>query len=219
MEGYVGRLVLVTSTRRRLLDAYRFHGFRPVDDLRGVFGDPHARVVTLVRRSKKRSAGRADDSIPAGTIARFGALAIWQPAICGSSWSSRCGASLSLCGCLSRRRATRRSTARNRVSSSACVSRRARIRASAFSRTSLRRSDATQDLRVPILAHDQSPARGILPMAPEHRFRAFTALPEALPRCSPRSRAPSTPCPTATTRTTTTSASPAAGAEELGIAA
>jgi hypothetical protein len=37
---------------KRLLDAYRFAGFRPVATLRGVFGDPHARVVRLVRRSK-----------------------------------------------------------------------------------------------------------------------------------------------------------------------
>ena len=43
---------------KRLLDAYRFAGFRPVATLRGVFGDSHARVVRLVRRSKKRSAGR-----------------------------------------------------------------------------------------------------------------------------------------------------------------
>jgi hypothetical protein len=93
MEGCVGRLVLVRSTRRRLRDAYRFPGFRLIEDLRGVFGDPHARVVTLVRRSKKRRAGHADNNTSVGTIARFGALAIWQPAACGYSWSSRCGAS------------------------------------------------------------------------------------------------------------------------------
>jgi hypothetical protein len=94
MDGGVGRRVLVTSTkRRRLLDAYRFPSFRPIEDVRGVFGDPQARVVSLVRRSKKRRAGRADDSIRGGTIARFGALAIWQPAACVYSWSSRCGAS------------------------------------------------------------------------------------------------------------------------------
>jgi hypothetical protein len=42
------------NERRRLLDAYRFSGFRPVDEVRGVFGDPHARIVALVRRSKKQ---------------------------------------------------------------------------------------------------------------------------------------------------------------------
>jgi hypothetical protein len=83
MEG-VWMLVLVTSMKRRLLlDAYRFPGFRPVEDLCGVFGDPHARVVRLVRRSKKRRAEHADDNIPLGTIARCGALVILRPAVCG----------------------------------------------------------------------------------------------------------------------------------------
>ena len=44
---------------KRLLDAYRFPGFRPLPGLCGVFGDSHARVVRLVRRSKKRSSARA----------------------------------------------------------------------------------------------------------------------------------------------------------------
>ena len=38
---------------RRLLDAYRFPGFRPLPAVAGVFGEPGVRVVTLVRRSKK----------------------------------------------------------------------------------------------------------------------------------------------------------------------
>ena len=41
---------------RRLWDAYAFPGFRPRPTVRGVFGDPKARVITLERRSKKRSA-------------------------------------------------------------------------------------------------------------------------------------------------------------------
>src|SRR5271169_684399 len=94
MDGGVGRRVLVTSTkRRRLLDAYRFPGFRPVEEVRGAFGDPHARIVTLVRRSKKRPAGRADENIPGGTIASFAGLETFRPAACASSWSSRCGGS------------------------------------------------------------------------------------------------------------------------------
>jgi len=84
---------MVSSRKRRLRDAYRFPGFRPVDDLRGVFGDPYARVIMLVRRSKKRRAGHADDSDPAGTIERSGGLEILGPAICGYTWSSRYGAS------------------------------------------------------------------------------------------------------------------------------
>ena len=44
-----------TSTKRprRVLDAYRFPGFRPQATVKGVFGDPVACIVTLVRRGKK----------------------------------------------------------------------------------------------------------------------------------------------------------------------
>jgi hypothetical protein len=84
---------MVTSKKRRLRDAYRFPGFRAVDDLRGVFGDPYARVVTLVRRSKKRRAVRVDDSSPAGTIEGSDVFEILGPAICGYIWSSRYGVS------------------------------------------------------------------------------------------------------------------------------
>ncbi len=41
---------------RRLWDSYRFPGFRPSTTVVGIFGEPAARVVTLVRRSKKRGA-------------------------------------------------------------------------------------------------------------------------------------------------------------------
>ena len=81
------------ARKRRLRDAYRFPGFRPFDNLRGVFGDPYARVIVLIRRSKKRGAGRADGSNPAGTIAGSGGFAILGPAVCGSTWSSRSGVS------------------------------------------------------------------------------------------------------------------------------
>ena len=37
---------------RRLWDAYRFPGFQPSPTVTGIFGDPHARVITLTRRSK-----------------------------------------------------------------------------------------------------------------------------------------------------------------------
>jgi len=40
--------------RKRLLDAYRFSGFRPQEIVKGLFGDHTVRVVTLVRRSKNR---------------------------------------------------------------------------------------------------------------------------------------------------------------------
>ncbi|MDH5562025.1 MAG: hypothetical protein OEY91_00145 [Nitrospirota bacterium] len=38
--------------KRSLLDAYRFPGFRPRARIKGIFGDPQARVIRLERRQK-----------------------------------------------------------------------------------------------------------------------------------------------------------------------
>ncbi len=38
---------------RRLDDTFRFPGFRPEATVRGIFGDPKARIVRLLRRGKK----------------------------------------------------------------------------------------------------------------------------------------------------------------------
>ena len=65
-----------TRKRKRLLDAYRFAGVRPLELLRGVFGDSSARVITLVRRSEKRSARSVVGRTRAGTTERHGACAI-----------------------------------------------------------------------------------------------------------------------------------------------
>jgi len=50
---------------RQLRDAYRFAGFVPAATVRGVFGDPLVRVVTLRRRQKKRPVV----SVGVGTVA------------------------------------------------------------------------------------------------------------------------------------------------------
>jgi hypothetical protein len=42
--------------KRRLWDAYALPGFRPEGTVRGIFGDPKARIVRLKRRSKKSAA-------------------------------------------------------------------------------------------------------------------------------------------------------------------
>jgi len=55
---------------RRLWDTYRVPGFRPLPTIIGVFGDPKARVIALVRRSKKRVAARAAEYSADGTTAR-----------------------------------------------------------------------------------------------------------------------------------------------------
>jgi hypothetical protein len=43
--------------RRTLSDLYQFPGCKPKTTVHGVFGDSHARIITLVRRGKKQLAG------------------------------------------------------------------------------------------------------------------------------------------------------------------
>lgn len=40
--------------KKRLWDTYRFPGYKPSPTVMGVFGDPHALVITLERREKKQ---------------------------------------------------------------------------------------------------------------------------------------------------------------------
>ena len=79
--------------RRQLIDSYAFPCFRPRATVRGVFGDPKARVVTLVRRSKKRSAAAAVACTAAGTTGVRVGCAICPVAMPASISSSRSGAS------------------------------------------------------------------------------------------------------------------------------
>src|ERR1035437_4503959 len=55
-----------SKRQRRLWDTYTFPGFRPQPTVRGVFGDPKARIITLARRAKKRFAGAAGEFIRVG---------------------------------------------------------------------------------------------------------------------------------------------------------
>lgn len=80
---------MATSRKlKRLSDAYRFDGFRPCEALRGVFGDRMARVVTLVRRSKKRPAKDVVDCARS-TIAGCVAFEICRMAMYGFTWNSK----------------------------------------------------------------------------------------------------------------------------------
>ena len=58
--------------QRRLEDTYRFPDFRPESTVRGLFGDPKARLVRLVRRGKKRLAACVDKCNEPSTTARVG---------------------------------------------------------------------------------------------------------------------------------------------------
>jgi hypothetical protein len=80
------------TQRKRLLDAYRFDGFRPLEQLSGVFGDPKARVIKLARRSKKRSAVVVGARTEVGTIVRDAGYAICPVAATGFICNSKCGA-------------------------------------------------------------------------------------------------------------------------------
>ena len=61
---------------KHLTDGYRFHGFTPKHAVTGIFGDPKARVITLVRRTKKASAELAEQPPIPSMTARVGAYAI-----------------------------------------------------------------------------------------------------------------------------------------------
>jgi len=61
-----------SAYRARLRDSYRFPGFTPALIVHGLFGDPHARVIPLTRRSKKRHAQVVAASGAAGMTANRG---------------------------------------------------------------------------------------------------------------------------------------------------
>ena len=57
--------------KRKLLDEYRFSGFRPRAEIQGVFGDPEARVIQFRRTQKKQYAGNVARFIGVITTRRF----------------------------------------------------------------------------------------------------------------------------------------------------
>jgi hypothetical protein len=83
-------MTLRRPPERELRDAYRFPGFIPRRTIRGVFGDPQARIVSLTRRAKKQSAAPVARRITAGTIGASAGSAICPAGISGSISSSTC---------------------------------------------------------------------------------------------------------------------------------
>src|SRR5260370_24795639 len=75
--------------KRRLADAYAFPRFRPLATVRGIFGDSKARIVTLVRRSKKHVAVLVARVAMAGTTARCGVCGICRAARRAGTLGSR----------------------------------------------------------------------------------------------------------------------------------
>jgi hypothetical protein len=77
------------KSKRRLQDAYTFPGFRPRATIKGVFGNPKARIVTLVRHSKKHAVAVVAWSALVGTIERYAGFVISLVAIRACTWSLR----------------------------------------------------------------------------------------------------------------------------------
>lgn len=76
---------------KRLSDAYKFVGFVPLSKIRGIFGEPLARVITLQRRGKKRSAAVVVEAFASFTTERPAWFAIKDAGIFTSIWNSKFG--------------------------------------------------------------------------------------------------------------------------------
>jgi len=72
--------------KRTLSDVYSFKYFKPKKTLRGIFGDPHARIITLMRQGKKLYAVPAVPSIGPGMTARSTGFGTCPAAIPASTW-------------------------------------------------------------------------------------------------------------------------------------
>jgi hypothetical protein len=79
------------AKHKHLRDAYRFAGFTPSATVKGVFGDPKARIIELVRRQKKRPAPTADVPPEVFTIAKNAVFATSRAGICACFWNWRSG--------------------------------------------------------------------------------------------------------------------------------
>jgi hypothetical protein len=77
--------------QRRLLDEDRFPGYRPRAEIRGVFGDPRARVLQLERTRKKRYVGIAERFIGVITTRRCVGYGTCPAGMLGFIWRWRCG--------------------------------------------------------------------------------------------------------------------------------
>lgn len=77
--------------KRRLLDEYRFPGFGPRAEIKGIFGDSKARVIRLKRIQKKRYAGVVERFIGVITTRRSVGYGIYPVEMHGFTWKWRCG--------------------------------------------------------------------------------------------------------------------------------
>lgn len=68
--------------KRRLLDEYRLPGFHPRAYIKGIFGDPQARVIGLERTQKKQFVDVAVRNIKVITTRGYGLYGIYLAERC-----------------------------------------------------------------------------------------------------------------------------------------
>ena len=81
------------AKKRRLLDEYRFPGFRPRSEVQGIFGDPRARVIRLKRAQKKQHAVVAVPSIGVITTRQHDGYGTCPVGMRGYIWKWKSGES------------------------------------------------------------------------------------------------------------------------------
>jgi hypothetical protein len=79
--------------KRRLLDEYRFPGFRPRSEVQGIFGDPRARIIRLERTQKKQHAAVAEPFIGVITTKQHDVYGICPVEMRGYTWKWKSGES------------------------------------------------------------------------------------------------------------------------------
>ncbi len=71
---------------KRLLDEYRFPGFRPVAKIKGKFGDSKALIIAIKRRQKKQHAAVAEQFIKVIMTTRHDLFVIYHVVASGFIW-------------------------------------------------------------------------------------------------------------------------------------
>ena len=79
--------------KRQLLDEYRLPGFHPKAKLKGIFGDPKAKVITLKRTQKKQYVAHAARFTGAITTRQCAGFGIYPAGMREYIWKWRSGES------------------------------------------------------------------------------------------------------------------------------
>jgi len=77
--------------KRKLMDEYRFPGFRPRAEIQGIFGDSKARIIRVERTQKKRFVDAAEKHTEAITTRECGGYGICPVEMRGFIWRWKFG--------------------------------------------------------------------------------------------------------------------------------